>query len=410
VGLAPLKKLQPPGVPKIPESPRKVAATGMVNAVLKAISDPKMLPLGSSATGSPLLPYRHFAKIIKSLTAGEIRKTMGYSLTEGHPGLRRQLASRVVGELSGISPDDFVITTGCMEAVTLCLQAVLKPGDTLAIETPTHFGFLQLFKEMGILVQEIPTHSKTGVDIDALEKIIKTTSIQACLFMPNIHNPLGTLLPNEKKERLVRLLNRHEIPVIEDDINAELFFSGQGRPSLLRAHDRKDLVLTCSSFSKTLAPGFRIGWAVPGRRFRDRVLRLKAGSTVCSASLDQEVMARYLDGGAVDRHLRSLRSAVKTQVLKTTLAVQKYFPPGTGCSFPDGGSLLWVELPKPADGMAVYRNALKRRISILPGVVCSVSGVFKNYIRIGCGHPFTDETARAIEVLGELVTQAERAG
>jgi len=269
VSLAPLAELKVPAAPEIPASPRKVETTGMVNAVLKAISDPKMLPLGSSATATGLLPHRQFSRIVKSLTADDIRKTMAYSLTEGHPGLRRQLAIRAMGELPGISPEDFVITTGCMEAVTLCLQAVLKPGDTLAIETPTHFGFLQLFKEMGILVLEIPTHPKTGVDIDALENLVKTSSIQACLFIPNIHNPLGTLLADEKKARLVKLLNRHEIPVIEDDINAELFFDGRKRPSLLRAYDRKDLVLTCSSFSKTLAPGFRIGWAIPGRRFRE---------------------------------------------------------------------------------------------------------------------------------------------
>jgi len=406
VSLVSLHKLQSPTVPEIPANPRKVETTGMVNAVLKAIFDPKMLPLGSSTTCTSLLPWRHFSKIIKSLTAEDIKKAVGYSLTEGHPELRRQLALRAVGELPGISPEDFVITTGCMEAVTLCLQAVLKHGDTLAIETPTHFGFLQLFKEMGIMVLEIPTHPKTGLDIDALENIIKTSSVQACLFMPNIHNPLGTLLPDEKKERLVSLLNRYELPVIEDDINAEMFFSGQRRPSLLRTFDRKDLVLTCSSYSKTLAPGFRIGWALPGKRFKDRVLRLKAGSTVCSASLDQEIMARFLGGGAYERHMRFLRNTIKTQVLKTAFAIQKYFPEGTRFSFPEGGSLLWVELPGNTDGMTVYQNALKRRISILPGVVCSVSGQFKNYIRIGCGHPFTAETEQAIKVLGELANDA----
>jgi DNA-binding transcriptional MocR family regulator len=403
VSPAPLVVPAATSAPEPPENPRKVEATGMVNAVLKAVSDPKMIPLGSSATSADLLPHRKFSRIIKSLGANDIRKVMGYSLTEGHPELRRQLALRSVGELPGISPDDFVITTGCMEAVTLCLQAVLKPGDTLAIETPTHFGFLQLFKELGILVLELPTHPKTGMDMDALEKNLRTSSVQACLFMPNIHNPLGTLLSEEKKERLVTLLNHHEVPVIEDDINAELFFTGHRRPTLLKAYDQKDLVPTCSSFSKTLAPGFRIGWALPGKRFRDRVLRLKAGSTVCSAGLDQEVMARYLSGGAVDRHMRTLRNAVKAQVLKTALAVRKYFPEGTGFSFPEGGSLLWVALPEGTDGMTVYRNALKQNISTLPGVVCSVSGVFTNYIRIGCGHPFTDEMERAMEVLGGLV-------
>jgi DNA-binding transcriptional MocR family regulator len=139
-----------------------------------------MLPLGSSATATDLLPHKQFARILKSLSGKDIHKTLSYSLTEGHPELRRQLALRMVGVLKGVSPEDIVITTGCMEAVTLCLQAVLKPGDTLAIETPTHFGFLQLFKEMGIMVVEVPTHPRTGVDIDALARILGLL-IRQCL-------------------------------------------------------------------------------------------------------------------------------------------------------------------------------------------------------------------------------------
>ena len=400
-----LKGLELPVLPRPAARPLKVETTGMVNSVLRAIADPGMLPLGSSATATALLPHKQFARILKSLSGRDIQKTLSYSLTEGHPELRRQLALRMVGVLKGVSPEEIVVTTGCMEAVTLCLQAILKPGDILAIETPTHFGFLQLFKEMGIMVVEVPTHPRTGVDIDALERILGQTAVKACLFMPNFHNPLGALLSDEGKERLVGLLNRHGIPVIEDDICAELHFEGHRRPSLLKAYDRKDLVLTCSSFSKTLAPGFRIGWTLPGRRFRDKVLRLKAGSTVCTATLDQDLMARFLAGGTCDRHMRSLRTIVKAQTLKTALAVKKYFPEDTRLSFPAGGSLLWIELNRQADGLELYRKALERRISILPGAVCSVSGMFKNFIRIGCGAPFTAETERGIETLGRLVRQ-----
>ncbi len=405
-----LRSLEPSAPPKPAPAPLRVETTGMVNSILRAVADPRMLPLGSSATATELLPHRQFARILKSMSAKELKKSLSYSLTEGHPELRRQLALRMVGLQQGISGEDIVITTGCMEAVTLCLQAILKPGDTLAIETPTHFGFLQLFKEMGIMVVEVPTHPRTGVDIEALSAIIARTAVRACLFMPNFHNPLGTLLPDERKAQLVSLLNHHEIPVIEDDICAELYFEGQRRPSLLKAFDRKDLVLTCSSFSKTLAPGFRIGWAVPGPRFRDKVLRLKAGSTVCTATLDQEIMARYLAGGTCDRHLRALRGAVRGQTLKTALAVKRYFPEGTRLSFPAGGSLLWIELHRRVDGLQLYRRALEHRISILPGAVCSVSGMFRNYIRLGCGAPFTAETEQGIETLGRLVRECTREG
>jgi len=403
-----LKNLEEPVLPAPAAKPIRVEATGMVNSVLRAISDPRMLPLGSSTTSTRLLPHRQFARIFKTFSESDIQKTLSYSLTEGHPGLRRQLALRMIGLLKNVSPEDIVITTGCMEAVTLCLQAVLKPGDTLAIETPTHFGFLQLFKEMGIMVVEVPTHPKTGVNIDALERILESTAVRACLFMPNIHNPLGTLLSEDNKERLVALLNRHDIPVIEDDICGELYFEGQRRPSLLKAFDRKNLVLTCSSFSKTLAPGFRIGWVLPGPRFKDKILRLKAGSTVCTATPDQEIMARFLGGSAYERHLRVLRSAIRAQTLKTAMAVKKHFPKDTRLSFPAGGSLLWIELNRRADGLTLYRHALENRISILPGSVCSVSGMFRNFIRIGCGAPFTNETERGIETLGRLVRQCLR--
>ncbi|AOY58649.1 PLP-dependent aminotransferase family protein [Desulfococcus sp.] len=403
-----LKNLETPVLPAPAAKPLRVETTGMVNSVLKAISDPRMLPLGSSTTATDLLPHRQFARIFKTLSERDIRKILSYSLTEGHPGLRRQLALRMIGFLKGVSPEDIVITTGCMEAVTLCLQAILKPGDTLAIETPTHFGFLQLFKEMGIMVVEVPTHPRAGVDIDALARILESTPIRACLFMPNIHNPLGTLLSDEGKERLVNLLNRHDVPVIEDDICGELYFEGQRRPSLLKTWDRKNLVLTCSSFSKTLAPGFRIGWVLPGPRFKDKILRLKAGSTVCTATPDQEIMARFLEGGAYERHLRILRGAVRNQTLKTAMAVKKHFPQDTRLSFPAGGSLLWIELNRRIDGMTLYQQALENRIAILPGAVCSVSGMFRNFIRIGCGAPFTNETERGIETLGRLARQCLR--
>jgi DNA-binding transcriptional MocR family regulator len=225
-----LKSLALPVLPKPAPMPLRVETTGMVNSILRAVADPRVLPLGSSTTATTLLPHRQFARILKSMSARELKKTLSCSLTEGHPELRRQLALRMVGVLKGVSPEDIVITTGCMEAVTLCLQAILKPGDTLAIETPTHFGFLQLFKEMGIMVVEVPTHPWTGVDINALSAVIARNSVRACLFMPNFHNPLGTLLSDERKARLVALLNRHDIPVIEDDICAELFFEGQTRP------------------------------------------------------------------------------------------------------------------------------------------------------------------------------------
>ncbi|MFP4309003.1 MAG: PLP-dependent aminotransferase family protein [Desulfococcaceae bacterium] len=404
-----LQSLEMPDVPPPVAEPRPVEIGSMVNAVLRTIHDPEMLSLSSSATHTALLPTRRFARLIKEISARELESLMGYAPAEGLPELRRQIARRTLGLLPGVAPEDVVITSGCMEAVTLCLQAVAKPGDTIAIEAPTHFGFLQYFREMGLLAAEIPTHPRDGVDLDALERLLNQTKVAACLFMPNFHNPTGALMPDDRKERLVRLLNDREIPLIEDDICGDMGHEDGPRPSMLQAFDRQGLVMTCSSFSKTLAPGFRVGWALPGRRFRERILRLKAGATVCTAGPDQHLIARFLAEPGRDRHFRSLRSALGRQVTRTALAVQRHFPQGTRLAVPRGGSLLWIQLPAGAGGLELYRRALDARIAILPGAACAVSGGFSDFIRLGCGAPFTEETERGLRTLGRLVSDI-RAG
>ena len=392
----------PPEFQKMETGPREVVLSAMVNSVVKAANDPSLLPLGSSVTSPDLLPVKTFSRILKGLSARELRHLMGYALAEGSPELRRRIVIRTMGVLPGLTPEDVVVTSGCMEAVALALQSLLKSGDTLVVESPTFFAFLQLLKEMGILVVEAPTDPKHGVDVGELRRIIKDHPVKACLFMPNFCNPTGALMPEERKRDLVRLLNRHDIPIIEDDLCSELYF-GDHRPLPLKAFDQKDLVLTCSSFSKTLAPGFRIGWMIPGRRFKDRILRLKAGMSVAVSSLDQYLVAQYLSTGAYDRHLRRLRAAVKKQVMSAALAVRRHFPPGIRMALPRGGPLLWVELPAGVDGFRVYKKALSRKISTLPGGACSITDQYDRFIRLGCGFPFTSDTEEGIRILGEII-------
>jgi DNA-binding transcriptional MocR family regulator len=221
--------------------------------------------------------------------------------------------------------------------------------------------------------------------------------------MPNFHNPLGALMPEAKKRCLVELLGLRGIPVIEDDISSQLYFGDQ-RPKPLKAYDRDGLVLTCSSFSKTLAPGLRLGWIIPGRRFSAKIRRLKAGITISTSTLDQCVVARFLSGGGYERHLRTLRSALKKQLYRTALEIQKHFPAQTRLALPQGGSLLWVQLPPPVDGLDVYQAAFDRNIAIIPGTVCSNSKRFRNYIQLSCAAPFSHRTKEAIEMLGAIVS------
>ena len=399
-----LRGLKAPTPKKASLPPREIRLSFMINSVVAAINDPRLLPLGSTAISPDLLPYRNFSRILKTLSQREIRSMLNYSLSEGDARLRRLVSLRHLIALQGLSPEDVVITNGCTEAVALALLAVTRPGDTVAIEAPTNFSFLQLLQQLGLLVSEIPTDPRTGLDLGELEKAVSRSRIQAALFIPNFHNPLGALMPDEKKRALVRMLTRREIPIIEDDISSELHYEGP-RPKPLKAFDEKDLVLTCSSFSKTLAPGLRIGWILPGRRFQEKIRGLKAGTTVSTSSLDQHLIAEFMETGAYDRHLRSLRAALKRQAIRTALAIQRYFPPDSRLAVPEGGSLLWVQMPDGIESTELYSRALDSGISIIPGTVCSNTGQFRNFIQLSCGAPVTAELEAGISTLGRLVAE-----
>ena len=398
----PLKELRTPVHEKRSSPPQKVRLSSMINSVVSAINDPSLLPLGLTVTDPELLPVKPFSRILKKISRSRLKSLMSYSLSEGHAELRRQLALQTLGVIDGITPEDIIITNGCMEAVSLSLLTLTRPSDTVATETPTNFTFLQLLKELGRMVVEVPTDPRFGVDIDELEKVLRSHTVKACLLMPNFHNPLGALMPERRKERLVQLLHEHEVPVIEDDVSSGLYF-GEQRPVPLKAFDTKDLVLTCSSFSKTLAPGLRIGWVIPGMRYREKIQNLKAGTTVSTSTLDQYLISELLASGAYERQMKSLRNTLKKQMVRTAFAIQKHFPPDTRLMLPEGGSLLWVQLPSGIDGLKVHQRALEHNIAIIPGVVCSNTGQFRNYIQISCASPFTSATERGIATLGKII-------
>lgn len=400
-----LQKLKIPKFQKISYPPKKVKLSSMINSVISAISNPHLIPLGSTVTDSALLPFKHFSRILKDISHKELKFMISYSLSEGFPELRRQIALRTVGVIEGIQPEDVIITNGCMEAVALSLLAVTEPGDTVAIESPTNFGFLQLLQELGLLAVEIPTDPQHGVDLNELDRILAQNPIKACLFVPNFHNPLGALMPAANKRRLVDLLGAYEVPVIEDDVSSELYF-GKQHPAPMKAFDEHDLVITCSSFSKTMAPGLRIGWVVPGERFKEKIQNLKAAISVTSSTLDQYLVSEYLASGAYERHLRKLRNSLKKQIVLTAFTIQKHFPPQTRLAVPSGGTLLWVQLPPDVDGLRIYQQALDHNIAIIPGVVCSNSRQFANFIQISCGSPFTEEIEGGIELLGKIIAES----
>jgi DNA-binding transcriptional MocR family regulator len=380
--------------------PTQVGVCDLLNEVVNSIGDPAKAPLGAASACPSLYPVRKLNRIVQRITRENPTHSSRYDFTMGIETLRRQIARRSIVYGCNFSPNELVVTCGGMEALNLGLRAVARPGDVIAIESPTYFAVLQIIDSLGMKAIEIPTHPRCGMDLDALDSAIRKHRVRACVSMTNGHNPLGYILDDNFKKNLVGILTKHSVPLIEDDIYGDITFN-VNRPKTAKAFDTEGLVLLCSSFSKVLAPGFRVGWIQPGR-FLDAVTRLKFITTIASPSLPQIAIAEFIECGGYDRYLRGLRTALANQTQVYSQAVIKYFPEGTKISRPAGGYVLWVELPESVDALKVYRMALSKGISIVPGLIFSASGRFKNHIRISCGYPWTDSTEHAVMTLGRL--------
>ncbi len=383
----------------VPSPTTKVDLASVLATLLRAAADPTLVGLGAAAPSAELLPGRKLARLIGPI----LRRNAGHDAYSTAPGLlelRREIARRAVDWGALLSPDDVVTTCGGTEALSLALRAVTSPGDTVIVESPAYFGVLLLLQDLGLKAVEVPTLPQTGFSIEALRTALALHRVKACVAAFNCHNPLGFVMTDEAKREIVELLARHEVPLIEDEVYGDLAF-GDVRARPAKAFDRHGLVLYCSSFSKTIAPGYRVGW-IAGGRFHQRIVDLKFTTTLATPTLPQLAITAFLRGGAFDRHLREMRVACQRQVERMREAIGRYFPPGTRVTRPAGGFLLWVEMPAEVDSLRLFDEALAQGISITPGSVFSARLRFRNCTRLNCGRPWSDAIENAVATLGRL--------
>jgi DNA-binding transcriptional MocR family regulator len=315
--------------------------------------------------------------------------------------LRTEIARRASAAGSVVHADDVVVTCGGAEALSLCLRATTRPGDTVAVESPTWFGTLQILDVLGLKAVEIPVDPVDGMSLEMLERAVESGGVSAVVVTPTCQNPVGTVMSAERKRALARLLAKHRIPAIEDDTYGELCFTAE-RPRTLQSFDDADLVLLCGSFSKTLAPGYRLGWAIPGH-YRERVIHYKLATTVATAVPTQIAVAEYLRSGGYDTYLRRLRRVFQTNVDRLRFEIAARFPEGTAIPRPAGGFLLWVQLPDGIDMVDVQRRAVAHGLSVAPGAAFSASGLYRNCMRMNAGYQWSDRTGVALDLIVKLV-------
>ena len=377
-----------------------VSISGAVAALLEHSSNNELMPFGCAVPDTALLQSKRLDLALARAARHHGTRYNVYCEPQGDPNLRREIAKLAMRNGYALSPDDVVITSGCTEALTLALTAVAKPGDTIAVESPTYMGLLLTLEVLGLKAFELPVDPTRGINVEALAHLLETEPVAACALSSSFNNPLGSVMAEADKRSLLAVLARHKVPLIEDDIYGDIYF-GRERPKPFVALDGGTDTIYCNSFSKTLAPGYRIGWIVAGARTR-RVLERKLAFSLCGAVLPQVALAEFLASGAYDAHLRGIRRVFQENLAHLARAVEASFPPETKMSRPTGGFVLWLELPRRFDSRALFDEALEQGICFAPGDVFSASRRFRNCLRLSAGHAWDERIEDGVRRLGRL--------
>lgn len=403
--VAPGKARPPvPAMTRPVQRPVEVTQWAQVQTLLDAGDDQGTVAFGSGAPdlAQPSLKplWREMSRIVQH----HAHDVLSYDELAGRPELREQISRLMLDGGAVVGRDEIVITSGCHGALATALLSVCKSGDIVAVESPSFHGTMQMLRGFGIRAIEIPTDPDTGISVEALELALEQWPIRGVILVPTCNNPLGFIMPEARRRAVLCLAQRHDIAIFEDDIYGELA-GDYPRPRTIKSFDVDGRVLLCSSFSKSIAPGLRVGWIAPGR-YLDRVLHMKYATSGTNAPGTQLAVAAFIRDGHYHRHLRRMRQVYRRNMETYTCWVRQYFPYGICVTRPQGGFMLWIELPDVVDMVCVANQLSRLKIQVAPGSLFSASGKYRNCLRINCALPPAEKTRAAVEQMGSAVCRA----
>ncbi|WP_020409914.1 PLP-dependent aminotransferase family protein [Hahella ganghwensis] len=384
--------------------PRPANTSQLVMEVQRDVAANKGVSMSAAIPALDFPIVKHVQRTFTQISRTRRLLGVGYDSPEGLPELRQQIARRAVDAGVFVSPEAIITTAGCQNAMALCLRVLTQPGDIVAVESPSYYGLLQMIEAFGLKALEIPSNHETGISLEALQLALEKWPIKALLSVSTFSNPLGSTIPDERKQALIDLLVRYDIPLVEDDIYGDLYF-GERRSKAVKAFDPDGRVLLCSSLSKTIDPQLRVGWVMPGRYFEEVVHR-KFINTISIPSLQQMVAAEVLAQGTYERHLRQARETYRQRYLRLLDLVAEYFPQETRISRPQGGLVAWFELPNKVNTTELYHRGHAENVFIAPGELFSVTGQYRNCFRLNYAQGWTPEREEAIRKLGSWIKEA----
>ncbi len=397
-----MRRLPQPEATSPSPVPNPVSKFDLVMQLYYTMGKTSKISFAVAEPSSKLLPTDELAKMMKKAMA-QTPNHSSYETIGGLPELKNQIAYHMLSSGITMPTDKMIITSGGSEAIYLALKILTKPGDSVIVESPCYFGYTNILHALGIYALELPTHPVTGIDKEALRRALMRDDVKAAIIQPNFNNPLGCLIPESDRQEITDMFRKSGAVIIEDDIYGDLPHEGE-RPSTLYQHDRESVIYV-SSFSKTIAPGYRVAWMC-SEKYLTPMFKYKASTTVDTVRPTQLALAEYLASGKYTRHLKKFRGTCSSLVASFTNAISKYFPEGTRITRPKGGFILWLELPETADTLAIYQRASHEGIGFAPGTVFSSQDKYNNCMRINCAVVWNDETEMYLKRLGELCHKA----
>lgn len=312
----------------------------MKNMILTSKRISEVSSFNTAVPGDLLIPQKLILRTMQEVIREKGAALLRYYPSNGLEFLRQHIARQMNAYGCELNPDELIITDGALQALTIALRSVTKAGDVVAIDSPCVFSVLEVITNLGLKVIEIPVDQKTGFDMEYFRKVCAEHHIRTLVITPNFHNPTGTVMSDQSKKELLEIAEERKICIIENDMYSDLYF-GEERPRCIKSFDRKGLVMNYSSFSKTLAPGIRLGWLYAGN-FYSKAERAKFVLGRSVSPVYQELVLKLLQSSSYQRHLRSFRKKLYGQEAQLSEALRKYFPEDSCFQRPEGGYSIWM--------------------------------------------------------------------
>ncbi len=374
--------------------------SSVIREILKVTERPEVISFAGGLPAPEMFPLKEIREAFCQVLESGDPSVLQYSTTEGHKPLREYIAARMREKGVEAAPDNVLITNGSQQALDLIAKLFVNPGDIVLVEKPSYLGAIQTFRSYQAGFVPVPADDQ-GIVVEALEEAIKNHNPRIIYLTPTFKNPTGVTMSIGRRRAVVDLLGKYNVPLIEDDPYGELRYSGETIPPL-KSFDNSGQVIYLSTFSKTIAPGLRLGWIAAGGKLIRKLVLAKQGTDLHTGTLVQRAVYRYLENSDLSGHVLAIRKEYGRRRDIMLEEMRKSFPDGISWTRPDGGMFLWVTMPDHFDTIKLLDKAIEEKVAYVPGAPFFTNGEGLNTMRLNFSNSTPDQIKSGIRRLASL--------